>query len=60
MTIMEHAGGDHGPGAAPEMESRPAIRSLTGSKSSAQSTQESNESLRNQLLQGQKPDAIET
>ena len=47
MTIMEHAGGDPGPGAAPEMASRPAIRSLTGSKSSAQSTQESIESLRN-------------
>ena len=46
MTIMEHAGGDPGPGAAPEMASRAAIRSLTGSKSSAQSTQESIESLR--------------
>ena len=47
MPIMEHAGGDVRPGAAPEMQSRPAIRSLTGSKSSAQSTQESIESLRN-------------
>ena len=47
MTIMEHAGGDPGPGAAPEMESKPVIRSLTGSKTSAQSTQESIESLRN-------------
>ena len=42
MPIMEQAGGDVGPGAAPEMESRVPIRSLTGSKSSAQSTQESN------------------
>ena len=32
-----------GPGAAPEMEPRPMICSLTGTKSSAQSTQESNE-----------------
>ena len=44
MPIMEHAGGGDWPGAAPEMESRVPIRSLTGSKSSAQSTQESNES----------------
>ena len=41
---MEHAGGGHWPGAAPEMEPKPVIRSLTGTKSSAQSTQESNES----------------
>ena len=44
MPIMEHAGGDVRPGAAPEMPSSPAGRSLTGTKSSAQSTQESNES----------------
>ena len=47
MPIMEHAGGDHGPGAAPEMASRPVIRSLASSKSAAQSTQEYVESLRN-------------
>ena len=41
MPIMGHAGG---PGAAPEMEPKPVIRSLTGTKSSSQSTQESNES----------------
>ena len=41
---MEHAGGAGWPGAAPEMESWPVIRSLTGTNSSAQSTQESNQS----------------
>ena len=41
MPIMEHAGG---PGAAPEMQPKPVIRSLTGTKSSAQCTEESNES----------------
>ena len=44
MPIMEHAGGDVRPGAAPEMEPRLPIRSLSGTKSSAQSTQESKES----------------
>ena len=44
MPIMEHAGGDVRPGAAPEMASSTAGRSLTGIKSSAQSTQESKES----------------
>ena len=73
MPIMEHAGGAVGPGAALEMEPRPVIRSLTGTKSSAQSTQESNESssehacrpeklalARSKLVQKLQPDTIET
>ena len=41
---MEHAGGAGWPGAAPEMASRLPIRGLSGTKSSAQSTLESNQS----------------
>ena len=44
MPIMEHAGGAGWPGAAPEMESRVPILRLSSTNSSAQSTQESNES----------------
>ena len=73
MPIMEHAGGDVRPGAAPEMASSPAGRSLTSTKSSAQTTQESNESssehacrleklalARSKLVQKLQPDPIET
>ena len=41
---MEHAGGAGWPGAAAEMASRVPIRGLSGTKSEAQSTLESNQS----------------